>query len=131
MVGLVLPDQDWMGHRQQPHQSSMLQEFQDLALVCQAPAENVNSQNHRFGILKFRRLLVNADLFHLRHQHLEKAHDRLQGQFTLPALHPIRGRDPLLGASLRRRRTAFSQLQASPLRTQKATIYNFESRARK
>ena len=36
-VGLVLADEDGVRHRQQPHQRAMLQELQDLRLVCQTP----------------------------------------------------------------------------------------------
>lgn len=39
-------------------------------------------------------LLVNADLLHLRHQHLQESHDGLEGQLGLPAQHPGRGGRP-------------------------------------
>lgn len=34
-VGLVLPDEDGMGDGQEAHQGTMLEELQDLRLVCQ------------------------------------------------------------------------------------------------
>ena len=47
---LVSPDEDGVGHRQQTHQRSILEESQNLRLVSEA--------------------LVNTHLLHLGHQHL-------------------------------------------------------------
>ena len=49
-IHLVSPDEDGVGHRQQPHQRPVLEESQNLRLISEA--------------------LVNTHLLHLGHQHL-------------------------------------------------------------
>lgn len=56
-IGLVLPDENWVGNRQQAYQRSVLEEFQDFTLISKT--------------------LVNADLLHLWHKDLKEAHDSL------------------------------------------------------
>lgn len=56
-VGLVFPDQDGVGHREQTHKCPVLQKLKDLGLIGQT--------------------LVNADFLHLRHQDLKQSHDGL------------------------------------------------------
>lgn len=46
-VGLVLPDEDGVRHRKQAHQSTVLQELQDLRLVCQTPESNKSTRQIR------------------------------------------------------------------------------------
>jgi hypothetical protein len=53
--------------------------------------------------------LVNADLLHLRYEHLQKAHDGLQRQLAAPARHPLAGRPPLLAAPPRAARAVLTR----------------------
>ena len=41
-IGLVLPDEDGVRDWQQAHQSTMLEELQDLRLICQAPGNTAS-----------------------------------------------------------------------------------------
>lgn len=42
-VSLVFADQDGMRNREKPHQRAMLQEFQDLRLICEAPVDRMHT----------------------------------------------------------------------------------------
>lgn len=49
-VSLVFTNQDGMRDREQPHQSAMLQELQNLRLIREAPAKSKNTYNHIFQL---------------------------------------------------------------------------------